>query len=237
MNRSHPPPRSTASSDSPEALPFQVRVAASAEDHSAVCAVRAAAYARHSYTPEVQARLRELDDVDRNSVLLMAENKQTGSVLGTIRLQSTAPVTVFPCEHLAEVGQDSFLYVDRFAVAQCCASDVVALALIKAQWYWAHNQGLLWILGAALAPLARRYSMVGLRRLRGTDLGFHVTGIHPGQYFSMGERLVDMPTNMLQVAPFLAPFFSAQHPDILLEHPPGIDQGFHPKKHKTSPVL
>ena len=152
-----------------ELLTFIVRPANSDEDIAALCDLRAAAYARHDYLPGVADRLLEIDETDLRSTLLVAESKADGAIVGTIRVNSslrgTTPIP--PQMPNVEFEGDSFTYVDRFAAQQGPLADIVALALIKAQWFCAYHEGVDWILAAALPALARRYRMVGLRTLAG----------------------------------------------------------------------
>lgn len=206
-----------------ELLPFIVRTANSDEDFAALCDLRAAAYARHDYLPGVADRLLEIDETDLRSTLLVAESKADGAIVGTIRVNSslrgTTPIP--PQMPNVEFEGDSFTYVDRFAAQQGPLADIVALALIKAQWFCAYHEGVDWILAAALPALARRYRMVGLRTLAGAERGrFHIPHLHSKAYEAVGERLAGMPGNLRRAAPFLVPFFlDKDHPDILIDKP------------------
>lgn len=204
-------------------LPFTVRQANADEDFAALCELRAAAYARHDYLPGVAERLLEIDETDRRSILLVAESKADGAIIGTIRVNSSlrGATPIPPQMPKVEFDGDSFTYVDRFAAQQGPLADVVALALIKAQWFCAYHEGVDWILAAALPALARRYRMVGLRTLAGAERGrFHIPHLHTKAYEAVGERLAGMPRNLRRVAPFLVPFFlEKDHPDIRIDKP------------------
>ena len=206
-----------------ELLPFVVRRANSDEDFVALSALRAAAYARHDYLPGVSERLRSIDETDLRSTLLVAESKADGEIIGTIRVNSSLRGATPIPEQMPKVEfeGDSFTYVDRFAAQQGPLADIVALAMIKAQWFCAYQEGVQWIVAAALPALARRYRMVGLRSLAGAERGrFQIPHLHTKPYEAVGERLPGMPGNLRRVAPFLAPFFlEKDHPDILFDKP------------------
>jgi hypothetical protein len=214
--------------DARESLPFIVRTARTTRDHAALSVLRAEAYARHDYLPGVSERLRSIDEADLRSTLLVAEDKDDGSIIGTIRVSSslrgTTPVP--PELPSIEFAGEPFTYVDRFAARQGPLADVVALALIKAQWFCAYQEGVEWIIAAALPALARRYRMVGLRTLEGADRGrFRIPHLHEKSYEAVGERLSGMPANLRRAAPFLAPFFlEKDHPDILIAKPAALTQ-------------
>ena len=204
-------------------LPFIVRRANSDEDYAALCELRAGAYARHDYLPGVSERLLEIDRNDLRSTLLVAESKADGEIIGTIRVNSSRRGATPIPEQMPtlEFAGDSFTYVDRFAAQQGPLADVVALALIKAQWFCAYHEGVDWVLAAALPALARRYRMVGLRTLAGAERGrFQIPHLHTKAYEAVGERLSEMPGNLRRAAPFLVPFFlDKDHPDILIDKP------------------
>jgi hypothetical protein len=213
--------------DSIEALPFVVRPAATADDLSALSALRAEAYARHDYLPGVSDRLRRIDEGDLRATLLVAEDKEDGAIIGTIRVNSSLRGTTPVPEQLpnSEFDGRPFAYVDRFAARQGPLADIVALALIKAQWFCAYHEGVDWIVAAALPALARRYRMVGLRTLDGGgDRGrFLIPHLHNKPYEGVGASLAEMPANLRRTSRFLVPFFlEKDHPDILIEKPAGL---------------
>src|SRR5688572_1500071 len=99
-----------------EELPFVVRNA-TPQDHPALSALRAEAYARHDYLPGVSERLRSIDEADLRGTLLVAEYKADASIIGTIRVNSSRRGATPIPEQLPddEFGAESFTYVDRFA--------------------------------------------------------------------------------------------------------------------------
>lgn len=206
-----------------EQLPFVVRKAVRGADFEAASRIRSEAYARHDYLPGVSETLRRIDEADLRGTLLVAERKDDGEIIGTIRVSSSqrGPTPLPAQAPRVEFEGESFTYVDRFAARQGPLADIAALALIKAQWFQAYHEGVQWIVAAALPALARRYRMVGLRSLAGAPRGrFMIPHLHEKPYEAVGERLSDMPANLRRNSPFLVPFFlQNEHPDILLPTP------------------
>ena len=211
-----------------EQLPFVVRKAISGRDFEAASRVRSEAYGRHDYLPSVSDNLRRIDEADLRGTVLVAERKSDGEILGTIRvISSLRGATPLPTQApRVEFDGDAFTYVDRFAVRQGNLADVVALALIKAQWFQAYHEGAEWIIAAALPALARRYRMVGLRSLEGAPKGrFMIPHLHTKPYEAVGERLCAMPANLRRTSPFMVPFFlDTEHPDVLIPMPELLKQ-------------
>ena len=71
-----------------ELLPFRVRLAESAQDIDKAVEIRATAYARHIPGMGDALRKPEPDDLRRDALLLIAESKLDGGVVGSIRLQA-----------------------------------------------------------------------------------------------------------------------------------------------------
>lgn len=200
-------------------LPFRVRQALNADDLSGACRVRASAYGRHAYNPAVVPALERIDHADRQGVLLIAECKETGMVLGAIRLRSSLTSEM---QHpagldLSELRGESYTYCDRFGVTVGQYASLITLSLMKAAWMWAREQRTQWLIAYALKPLARRYGRVGLRPLSGAEDGFFVPALHSEKYFAVGEKVAVIPQILSRAAPDLAQFgFAIEHRDIVL---------------------
>ena len=70
-----------------ELLPFRVRLAESPQDIDGAVEIRAAAYARHIPALGQALRKPEADDLRPDALLLIAESKLDGVVVGSLRLQ------------------------------------------------------------------------------------------------------------------------------------------------------
>jgi hypothetical protein len=216
---SHQGAAAPCSSTSIVALPVRVRVAQTAEDMSALCLLREEAYSKHRYSSTLKSNLGYLNDADRAACLLIAEDKATGEVLGTIRLtfslHSKAPLLEnMPVQ---EVGSDSFVYPDRFAVKKHAHAKVVSLALLKSVLLFAQVCEADWILGSALKPLVPKYAMVGLRALVAPSAHFYAKDLHEHPYLAMGERVRDIPATVRRDTPPIAVFLYDQtHPDLVV---------------------
>lgn len=197
-------------------LPFQVALASTRAQREAVAALRSSAYGRHDYPSSVADRLRRPDDSDLLAAVLIAHVPRSGAVLGTLRLNCSrrVPGALPRGFALQELQGASWTYVDRFAL-HGSEDPTVALALMKAAWHWAADNGSHWVLAAARPPLARRYRQIGLRPLRGGEAGLALPELHADPYQMLGERVWAIPDRIRLHSPRLVPFFiESDHPDI-----------------------
>lgn len=214
-----------------EELPFTVRIAQNESDRERAAALRAQAYGRHGYAPGTTEHVGHVDDADRRALLLLAQDKCSGNALGTLRVSSSLRgTTPIPDEmpRGASIGA-TFTYLDRFAVASDAHTDIVMLALVKAQWFIAYHEGVQWILAAALPPLARRYRRLGMAALVENEGGqFRIPALSSAPYEAVGGRLPDMPARVIRTTPAVVPFFvNKEHPDIAVGRPALMDFHVH----------
>lgn len=143
-----------------ERLPFTVRIIRSDEDLERAIALRYEAYARHM--PEFAEKLRhaEPDDFEADSIILLAESKVDGSVIGTMRIQNNSyrPLSM---EHSISLpgfykGQ-SMVEVRRLGVAKGAAGRLVKMVLIKACLLYCEKNNIQWAMVAARPPLDQSY--------------------------------------------------------------------------------
>ncbi len=143
-------------------LPFTVRLASSREDIEKVCLQRAQAYGRHQ--PDLVTRLTlsrpEPEDLRDDVVILMAESKESGDVVGTLRLQTNLnrPLRFetelplperFRGKHLLEAG--------RMTVRNGPEGRMVLPALVKAAFEISYRTGIDFSLLIGRAPIDRIY--------------------------------------------------------------------------------
>lgn len=165
---------------------------------------------------------------DVGAQTLVALSKDGEELLGTLRMRSslTTDVTLDMPALWHEIGDRAFIYTDRFAATPGPLADMVMLALTKAQWFFAYEQGVEWITGICVAGLVRRYRQVGLRLMRTLDgIDHFVRDYAPGvKWYGVGESLVDMPLGLLTTRPSLATFmFDVEHPDLCFPRPAALD--------------
>lgn len=155
-------PYSVSPSDHAD-LPFRVRLARSEADLARVLALRSAAYSRH-VAGMAQAFLQaEEDDSREDALIFMAEHKETGEVIGSLRLirNRIAPLRVedettlppmFRGKHLAEAR--------RLTVAAGEQGRVVSPALSKVLYETCFALGVDHLLITARTPVDRFYRMM-----------------------------------------------------------------------------
>ncbi len=201
-----------------ERLPFTVRLVRTDEDLERAIALRYEAYARHM--PEFAEKLKhaEPDDFEADSIILLAESKVDGSVIGTMRIQNNSyrPLSMEHSISLPKVykGQ-SMVEVRRLGVAKGAAGRLVKMVLIKACLLYCEKNNIQWAMVAARAPLDQSYE-----KLMFID-------VMPGQTFTPLPKANNVPhrvmafqidgyeDRLVKAQHFLHGFFcGTQHPDI-----------------------
>lgn len=143
-------------------LPFTVRLARDQEDIEKVCLQRAQAYGRHQ--PDLVTRLTlsqpEADDLRDDVLILMAQSKESGEVVGALRLQTNLNQPLrfetelalperFRGKHLLEAG--------RMTVRNGPEGRMVLPALVKAAFEISYRAGIDFSLLIGRAPIDRMY--------------------------------------------------------------------------------
>ena len=145
-------------------LPFRVRVVRTDDQLQKAIALRASSYGRH--VPELGAVLNRPEDIDRSdrSIIFLAESKEDGSPVGTLRLQSnlSAPLSIERSVRLPEKFQNRPLAgVTRLAVKEGSSGKHVRLVLFKTLYRFCFATQIEWILIGARPPLDVQYRMIG----------------------------------------------------------------------------
>lgn len=143
-------------------LPFTIRLAKGQDDIEKVCLQRAQAYGRHQ--PDLVTRLTlskpEPEDLREDVLILMAESKDSGEVVGALRLQTNLNQPLrfetelplperFKGKHLLEAG--------RMTVRNGPEGRMVLPALVKAAFEISHRVGIDHSLLIGRAPIDRMY--------------------------------------------------------------------------------
>ena len=143
-------------------LPFTVRLAQGLDDIEKVCLQRAQAYGRHQ--PDLVTRLTlskpETEDLRDDVLILMAESKESGEVVGALRLQTNLNQPLrfetelalperFRGKHLLEAG--------RMTVRNGPEGRMVLPALVKAAFEISYRVGIDHSLLIGRAPIDRMY--------------------------------------------------------------------------------
>ncbi len=200
-------------------LPFTVRLANGPEDIEKVCLQRAQAYGRHQ--PDLVTRLTlsrpEPEDLRDDVLILMAESKESGEVVGALRLQTNLNQPLrfetelalperFRGKHLLEAG--------RMTVRNGPEGRMVLPALVKAAFEISYRVGIDFSLLIGRAPIDRMYHAMQFQDM--FDGEKVVTSAQPGVPVTL--FYMDMPQADARWIAAACPLygFMAQtlHPDI-----------------------
>jgi hypothetical protein len=149
-------------------LPFSVRLVRTIDQLEKAIAVRSAAYGRH--VPKLGQMLQEPEDVDRSesAVVFLAESKEDGSPLGTLRIQTNlrGPLALERSVTLpSRFNGRPIAGVTRLAVKEGSAGKQVKLALFKALFRYCFATQIEWIVIGARPPLDAQYLGLGFEDL------------------------------------------------------------------------
>lgn len=211
-------------------LPFRIRIASSDEDIHKAVAVRTQAYGRHVPGMETVLKDPEPDDYRDDAVLLIAESKEDGQVLGSLRLITNA---THPLHLEQEVALPTafkgcrLLEAWRLTVLNNEQARMVAAALYKSLFEISLRCDIDYVLVAARPPVDRIYrSMQFKDALAGEKLVLSNTlNIPHGLYYIPVREAA----TLWRIAKWpLYPFMAlTKHPDIEIDHDV-VRRRFHP---------
>jgi hypothetical protein len=145
-------------------LSFTVSLASSWDDLAQAAAVRAASYGHH--IAELRSVLAEPDDVDLDpgTVVFVCEDKASGKVVGTARVQTSIDSNLLVERAVglpAEILDHGRAEITRLASVQG-ADPLVKLALMKAGYLYCLANQVRWlVIGARKEALIRQYMRLG----------------------------------------------------------------------------
>lgn len=209
----------------PMPLPFVVRPAAGPHDLLQVATLRAQAYGRH--LPGFASSLRTVEDADRSpgAVVLLAQSKADGRVVGTVRLQIDLR-RALPVE--ASVALPAWLRAagpcieaTRLGVEASECGALARNALLKASYLHALAAGAAWIVATARPPLDRLYESLLFRDV--FEDGAAVPMRHVGNLPHRVMALEVQEARALFSArrhPLAAYFLDTEHPDLVIDARP-----------------
>lgn len=151
-------------------LPITVSIVRTPEQLQRVCDLRASAYgARNSQFGALLAKPEKADSEPGN-IVLMATSKETGEVLGTMRIHTNL-FGVVPMETIVPVPE----YMQGQLLAEACRfcikpgehSACVRLALFKSIYLYCYANQVQYILCVAKKPLNKVYKGLGFKPLNG----------------------------------------------------------------------
>jgi len=204
-------------------LPFTIRLVSSQDDLERVCLQRAQAYGRHQ--PDLVTRLTlskpETEDLRKDVLILMAESKETGEVVGALRLQTNLNQPLrfeteldlperFRNKHLLEAG--------RMTVRNGPEGRMVLPALVKAAFEISYRVGIDFSLLIGRAPIDRMYHAMQFQDM--FDGEKVVTSAQPGvpvTLFYMDMPQAD-PRWIAAECPLYGFMAQTLHPDIDIDY-------------------
>lgn len=202
-------------------LPFRIRMAASEADLRQAVAVRTQAYGRHVPGMEAVLKEPEEDDYRDDAVLLLAESKDDGQVLGSIRLLTNASHPLHLEQEINIPPQfhgRKLLEAWRLTVRNAPQARMVPAALYKSLYEVSYHSEIDFVLVVARHPVDRLYkSMQFKEALGGHKLALSNTLNLPHGLFYLPVREAD--TLWRQARCPLYPFMAlTSHPDIEIDH-------------------
>ena len=207
--------------ESTQSLPFRVRLARDEQDLRRAVAVRMQAYGRRVPGMDDVLSAPEPDDFRSDAVLLLAESKEDGQVLGSMRLMTNI------CQPLhleEEVDLPSMfkgtrmLEAWRLTVAPGEAARMVSTALYKSLYEVSFHAGIDHVLVLARSPVDRLYkAMQFMDAMPGQKIALANTLYLPHGLYYLPVQQADTLWRAAQCPTYR---FMAQthHPDIEIDH-------------------
>ena len=143
-----------------EALPFTLKIVRTQAELNKAVLIRQAAYDRH--LPEFAKSLvkPEVADFEKGTVVLLAESKEDGSPVGTMRIQTNAykPLCLEQSINLPQwLKELPMAEATRLGVTNQVGGRLVTTALFKAFYMYCQQIGVEWMVIAGRAPVDRMY--------------------------------------------------------------------------------
>jgi hypothetical protein len=197
---------------------FSVRLVRTAEHLAKAIQVRTEAYGRH--VPELGRKLAEHEDSDvfAGTVVFLAEDKDTGGGVGTLRIRTNF-LSPLPFERQISLppflSNDSLALVERLAVLTRPDSTLIKYALFKALHRYCLATQIRWMLICARKILARQYLFLGFRDVFPSAPPILLPSISPNPLRFLYFDCLAAERNYYQVSHPLYKFMCLDHhPDI-----------------------
>lgn len=130
----------------------------------AVVSFRFGAYRKHRPVVAEEMRTPEEGDLDPNSVVLYAKDKQSGEIVGSVRIESNFGGRHALADHLhlpEQIDGKPVAYITRLAVAHGPTGRLAKLGLFKAIYQYCLGLQIDYLTAAAPVPLDRQYASLG----------------------------------------------------------------------------
>jgi hypothetical protein len=143
-----------------EALPFTLKIVRTQVELNQAVLIRQAAYDRH--LPDFAKSLvkPEAADFEKGTVVLLAQSKEDGAPVGTMRIQTNAykPLCLEQSIDLPQWLKESpMAEATRLGVTNQVGGRLVTTALFKAFYMYCQQIGVEWMVIAGRAPVDRMY--------------------------------------------------------------------------------
>jgi hypothetical protein len=206
-----------------ESLPFTLKIVHTQAELNQAVLIRQAAYDRH--LPEFAKSLvkPEAADFEKGTVVLLAESKEDGTPVGTMRIQTNAykPLCLEQSIDLPQwLKECPMAEATRLGVTNQVGGRLVTTALFKAFYMYCQQIGVEWMVIAGRAPVDRMY-----QRMLFDD-------VFPGKGFIPLAHASNLPHRVMQFNvktafdrwsaadhPLLKFAALTHHPDIKLDMP------------------
>lgn len=147
-----------------KALPFTVKIVRNEEQLHRAVGIRAEAYSRH--WPNLSSILQEPEAQDRdpNSLIFLAESKDNGDAVGTMRIDTNLHGDLLICSdpNVPEfLKNEPLAYVTRLGVKQGSTGPLAKLLMFKALCRYCIAKQISWILVGVRPPGDRDYQRLG----------------------------------------------------------------------------
>jgi hypothetical protein len=153
-------PAQSSASKAIESLPFTLKIVHTQAELNQAVLIRQAAYDRH--LPDFAKSLikPEAADFDKGTVVFLAQSKEDGSPVGTMRIQTNAykPLCLEQSIDLPEwLKVLPMAEATRLGVTNQVGGRLVTTALFKAFYMYCQQIGVAWMVIAGRAPVDRMY--------------------------------------------------------------------------------
>jgi hypothetical protein len=143
-----------------ESLPFTLKIVRTQAELNKAVLIRQAAYDRH--LPDFAKSLvkPEAADFEKGTIVLLAESKEDGSPVGTMRIQTNAykPLCLEQSINLPQwLKELPMAEATRLGVTNQVGGRLVTTALFKAFYMYCQQIGVEWMVIAGRAPVDRMY--------------------------------------------------------------------------------
>lgn len=199
-------------------LPFRIRIVRNEEQLSKAVHIRAQAYERHWPNLYLQLQSPEEQDRNPNSLIFLAELKEDGEPVGTMRVDTNlvTPLPVTDSINLPNsILNRTIAYVTRLGVKQGNQGSLVKLALFKSLHRYCIAKQLHWMLVGIRPPGDRDYVRLGFSDIYEKDRLIPITSSNGVPVRLMSFEVITAERRWHEARNPLYKFmFDDYHPDI-----------------------